>query len=346
MKFSKTITSIFCFVLISFWAERTYGQGLFGKKNVVNQYASVGFGGGTSHYFGELSPYSTFYYGLITNVRWNATINYTRYITPNFGLRFGFTWARISGDDFNYSKNDLAKFYNSYFRNLHFRNDIKEFTVQGIFNLIHQDGRGSKDRNNITPYLAVGVGFYGHNPQARAPASVDGATGAVTIGEWTSLKSYETAGQGLGNQYSAPYSLVQIVAPIGLGARFRINDKFDFTAEIGYRITPFDYLDDVGNDKYADPNDLLTDESRGFADRSREDIAARTGESRVSNYQWIYENVLGAASASGLKPSTNNPDTGFTKGDTRGSKRWDSYLLTQFSLHYIISNEIKCPVMR
>ena len=345
MKFSK-IKIIFCSIfLLHFATSKSIGQGLFSKKNAANQYSSIGFGIGTSHYYGDLSPYSTFYYGLLTNIRWNATINYTRFITPNFGLRFGFTWARIAGDDYNYAQNDLSKLYLSYFRNLHFRNDIKEFSVQGIFNLIPQDGKGARGRNNITPYAFLGIGFFGHNPQARTPAEVDPATGAVTLGAWTSLKSYQTAGQGLSNNYPTQYSLVQFAIPFGLGIRMKINENWDFSAEAGFRLTSTDYLDDVGFDKYPDPNDLLTPESIAFSNRSQEDIAARTGESRIALYQKIYTDVLGAATGGALKPSIST-DISFSKGDYRGTKHNDAYLLTQFSIHYIISNQIKCPVLK
>jgi hypothetical protein len=32
-------------------------SGIFSKKNKLKQYSTVGIGGGSSHYFGDLSPY-------------------------------------------------------------------------------------------------------------------------------------------------------------------------------------------------------------------------------------------------------------------------------------------------
>src|SRR6218665_1865055 len=92
------LKNLFCFSLVLLITQEGFAQnGMFSKKNKMNQYSSIGIGGGSSHYFGDLSPYSTFYYGLYTNVRWNATINYTRQLSPQFGARVSFTWARILG---------------------------------------------------------------------------------------------------------------------------------------------------------------------------------------------------------------------------------------------------------
>ncbi|MFM7855937.1 MAG: hypothetical protein ACKO96_29450, partial [Flammeovirgaceae bacterium] len=41
------------------------------------------------------------------------------------------------------------------------------------------------------------------------------------------------------------YSLLQFSIPFGVGARFRINEVFDIWADVGFRYTFTDYLDDV-----------------------------------------------------------------------------------------------------
>jgi len=42
-----------------------------------------------------------------------------------------------------------------------------------------------------------------------------------------------------------PYSLIQVAIPFGVGARFRINEVMDIWADLGFRYTFTDYLDDV-----------------------------------------------------------------------------------------------------
>jgi hypothetical protein len=322
-------------------------SGIFSKKNKLNQYSTIGIGGGSSHYFGDLSPYTYFYYGLITNVRWNATINYTRQLSPQIAARVAFTWARIAGDDYTFSQHNVDKFYQPFLRNLHFRNDIKEFTLTGLFNLLPQYSKGPQGRSRFMPYTFIGFGFYGHNPQARDVATVDPGTGAVSLGGWTNLKDKQTSGQGIDATFPKPYSLVQPVFPLGLGLKIKLNEKFDLGLEGGLRITPFDYLDDVGKTSYPDPATLSAVSPLGaiFANRAGEDISAFTGASRVADFANIATNKLSLATPG--TPSTNGTAVfGYSANSMRGSSKWDSYFTTQITLSYIISSQIKCPPIK
>lgn len=340
---------IFGLSLVLLTAYETQAQGgIFSKRNKATQYSTVGFGGGTSHYYGDLSPYSKFYIGTITTVRWNATANYTRQLTPNFGARVSFSWARIMGDDYSFwskTKNsDLS--YNQFLRNLHFRNDVKEFAFTGIFNLANTYNKGPQARARMMPYGFLGFGFYAHNPQARDEATIDPSTGAVVLGPWTTLKDKQTSGQGIDPAAPKSYSLIQPVFPVGLGIKFKINDKFDFSLEGGFRVTPFDYLDDVGDTMYPNPAALAPTLAglERFSNRAGEDYTARTGKNRINEFVDIATNQLGAIAT---KPSDNGEGLfGYAANSSRGSKRWDTYVLTQFTISYVIDNKIKCPVIK
>lgn len=342
-----TLGLLLSFSIVLLATQENFAQsGIFSKKNKINQYSTVGFGGGSSHYFGDLSPYSYFYYGLITNVRWNATINYTRQLSPQIAARVGFTWARIAGDDYTFSQHNLNKFYQPFLRNLHFRNDIKEFALTGLFNLLPQYSKGPQGRSSIMPYSFIGFGFYAHNPQARDVATVNPATGAVTLGGWTNLKDKQTSGQGINDSYPKAYSLLQPVFPIGLGVKIKINEKFDLGIEGGFRVTPFDYLDDVGKTNYPDPADLTAISPLGavFANRAGEDYTARTGISRVAEFANIATNNLGVAGSP--TPSTNGLQIFGYPNSARGTGKWDSYFTTQITLSYVITSQIKCPPIK
>ena len=342
-----TLGLLLSFSIVLLATQENFAQsGIFSKKNKINQYSTVGFGGGSSHYFGDLSPYSYFYYGLITNVRWNATINYTRQLSPQIAARVGFTWARIAGDDYTFSQHNLNKFYQPFLRNLHFRNDIKEFALTGLFNLLPQYSKGPQSRSSIMPYSFIGFGFYAHNPQARDVATVNPATGAVTLGGWTNLKDKQTSGQGINDSYPKAYSLLQPVFPIGLGVKIKINEKFDLGIEGGFRVTPFDYLDDVGKTNYPDPADLTAISPLGavFANRAGEDYTARTGISRVAEFANIATNNLGVAGSP--TPSANGLQIFGYPNSARGTGKWDSYFTTQITLSYVITSQIKCPPIK
>jgi hypothetical protein len=335
-------------VLMMIVSTHTFAQknGLFSKKNVLNQYATVGIGGGSSHYFGELAPYSRFYYGIYTNVRWNGSINYTRFLTANAAARVSYTYARLYGDDYTFASRNLEKMSANYIRNLSFRNDLQEFTLSGIFNILPQYGKGAKGRSNIMPYGAVGIGIYGHNPKARGVVGFDQNTGLPVKAGWESLKPLNTSGQGIPGSTIKTYSLVQPVMPIALGLRVKISSNFDFTAEAGLRLTPFDYLDDVGNTGYPPKTLMIANygpEAAAFSYRAGEDYAANSGDLRLVNF--IQAASQQGFNTAGIAPSTNAEDI-YPYSTLRGSKRIDSYILTQFTLSYVLSNNIKCPVIK
>jgi len=344
------LKGLLCFSFVLLITEENFAQGgIFSKKNKLNQYSYISIGGGSSHYFGDLSPYKTFYYALYTNVRWNGTINYTRQFSPQFAARASFTWARIVGDDFTYAQRNLDKYHTYFLRNLHFRNDIKEFALSGIFNLLPQTGKGQQGRRVVMPYATLGLGFYGHAPKARDEATID-VNGNVTKESWVSLKELQTSGQGIDAAAPKSYSLLQVVFPISLGLKVKLTEKLDLNIEGGLRITPFDYLDDVGRSDYPNPAVMtpVSPDGLRFSNRASEDIAARTGQSRVQIFQDIIARYGYTGASSPASPAADGEKyVGFAAGSHRGSGRWDSYLLTQFTLSYNIGGSgIKCPPIK
>ena len=128
-------------------------------------YSSVGFGAGTSTYFGDLAGYGRPLKALVTLPRWNAGLMFSRQFTPRLGARASFTWARITGDDYTYAKGDPVTYAPQFVRNLHFRNDLKEFALVGTYDFI-PGGRTPRDRPKLTPYAFLGVALVAHNPKA------------------------------------------------------------------------------------------------------------------------------------------------------------------------------------
>lgn len=285
-------------------------------------YAEVGFGAGTSTYYGALAGYRTVLKSTFTLPRWNLGLMYTRHFTPHLSARASFTYARITGDDYKYAKSDPVKYAAQYIRNLHFRNDLKEFALQGIYQFT-ADGRNSSNRAEFTPYIFGGLALLAHSPEARDVASADGGLSK----EWVKLQPLGTEGQGQPG-YAKPYSLVTMAIPVGFGVRYKLNDNFNLAAEIGFRYTLTNYLDDVGG-AYPAPN-VLTGQAAVFSDRSGELTAARKGGNRQAGINQII--------SSGQDPAPANRGAGGTFND--------SYLLTSFQIHYIIPGKIKCPPIK
>ncbi len=297
-------------------------------------YSSVSFGVGSSHYYGDLAGYRQFIKATYIMPRWNVGIGYTRQFTPKFAARATFTWARIAGDDYTFNKNNIVENLPQYVRNLHFRNDLKEFAITGVYNFI-PDGRTSEERAKFTPYLFGGIALVAHSPEARTPYDPN----TTEAQQWVKLQPLHTEGQGQPG-YDKPYSLVTAAIPVGLGVRYKLNENFNLAFEVGFRYTFTDYLDDVGGSYAA--KDALTGLAAQMADRRQEVYAARP-KSHPNRYQPLVD--LYQNGDPGQQAQISNELQGNVVRGADG-KLNDGYLLTSFQIHYIIPSKIKCPPIR
>jgi Domain of unknown function (DUF6089) len=302
-----------------------------------NSTVSLGFG--TSSYYGDLSPYGRIVQSTFNGIRWNANFNFTRQISPSLGVRFGLTWARISGDDS--FMDGVAGYEANFMRNLHFRNDIKELSIVAQYDLIRTE-KSYLRREKIIPYIFGGIAVFAHDPVARPDTSLysDG---------WTRLQPLNTEGQGLPG-YSTPYSLISVAFPIGFGVRYKINNSWDLGFEMGFRYSMTDYLDDAGGN-YADPTDLTSQSplSASMGNRTLEKIAANRGINRTNGVATYLQSQGLYDPASGLDPFTVITSVpGFSdRADQRGNPKYnDSYMLTTVKLIYHIPGKIRCPGIR
>lgn len=285
-------------------------------------YSEVGFGAGTSTYFGDLAGYSAPFRSLTTLPRWNVGLMYTRHFTPRLSVRASFTWARITGDDYTFTKSDPVGYAAQYVRNLQFRNDLKEFALIGMYDFI-PGGRTPRNRPKIAPYLLLGVALVAHNPVGLTGRNrPDGSAQ-----QWVALQPLGTEGQGQPG-YAKQYSLVTVSIPMGLGVRYALNESFNLAAEVRLTPTFSDYLDDVGGN-YPSPNDLSTPLAKEFSNRSQELLATRSGDNRQAGI----DKVIAAG---------GNP-VSVQRGGAGRIPVKDSYLLTSFQIHYIIPAKIRCP---
>jgi hypothetical protein len=193
------------------------------------------FGAGASYYYGDLTDgFSNVF------VRPGGNISYGYYFTPSLSLRLGLGISQIGAADSLSGRPGLKN------RNLHFRNNIIELSALMYYELIPDKKFGIYWRNkpHFSPYGFIGVALFSHNPKA------------LYQGDWVRLQPLGTEGQFIPNEgYGQPYSLLQVAFPIGGGVSYRFTSNMAVAADIGYRLTLTDYLDDVST-TYPDMEQL------------------------------------------------------------------------------------------
>jgi hypothetical protein len=295
-------------------------------------YSAIGFSINALNYYGDLAP---------TPKKVSTDISFTR---PGFGLsfmhRFGprytvlgtFMYGTLRGSDSeSANKDDLDNGVYRYKRNLSFKNNIKELSVTFVFDLFKNDGNYIA-RVKWTPYLFVGVAGFMHQPKGLAPATDLNGVALAEAGKWVNLRPLGTEGQyadpahplqeGDANFGIKPYKLLQVAIPFGIGARLRLTETLDLWADIGFRYTFTDYLDDVSRN-YVDLGVLKSPLAKA--------MSYRTGELGLATSNHTYPGRDGAPykvePGYGEEFSTNN----------RGSKNdKDIYMVTSIRLTHII----------
>lgn len=303
------------------------------KRGMFIPYSSAGLGVGTSNYYGDMAGFGTPFKSTFGMMRWSVAGNYTRHFTPRLAARASFTYARIAGDDFKMNEKDPTNL--RFPRNLSFRNDLKEFAVIGIFKLT-PDNRSYDRRPQFGTYLFAGLAAVAHNPKAKDAVS----------GEWLKLQALGTEGQGRPG-YVKPYSLIQLALPVGFGLRYKINDRFDIGAELGFRITFTDYLDDLAGN-YANPADFAGNpEAIRMANRSQETVAVRKGKDRTPGLSQYVQAIYGVSPNEDPFAVLVRDNYAFP-GSVRGNspKQKDSYLIGMININYIIPSQVKCPPLK
>ena len=94
---------------------------------------------------------------------------------------------------------------------------------------------------NFTPYVALGIGAFSYDPYAYLQ------------GTKYFLRPLGTEGQN-STQYPdrKPYGTIAACFPLSVGVKFGISEGTNVFAEVGYRFTTTDYLDDVSTTYVGD----------------------------------------------------------------------------------------------
>ena len=181
----------------------------------------VGVSVGLAHYFGDLNPNSA-----INRPKMAAGIFFRKQINNYIGIRLSGDFALVGYSDI-YSSNPVQAA-----RNLSFNSNIWELSLAGDFNFFefHPGFEGY----NFTPYVGLGIGVFSFDPYA------------YLAGEKYLLRTLGTEGQGSSAYPNLqPYNPLAISIPFTLGLKYALSPKTNFFAELTYRFTNTDYLDDV-----------------------------------------------------------------------------------------------------
>lgn len=300
----------------------------FGKNKIYN---AVGFSVSALNYYGDIAPQPQRLSTDISFTRPALGLSFTHRFGPRYSLQAQFQYGTLKGSDTesaDLGDQDNGKF--RYQRNLSFRNRIKELSLVAYFDLFENDATYIS-RVKWTPYAYVGIAGFLHNPQAQAPASgLNGEPLGVGAGEWIDLRPLGTEGQYATleptdvNSGIKPYSKLQAAIPFGIGARFRLNEVMDLWADLGFRYTFTDYLDDV-SENYVDLGVFDNNLARAMSYRSNELPPGELPplQSYVARNGQTYSTIPGYG--------REHPD------NVRGSKSdRDIYMVTTIRLTYIL----------
>ncbi|MFZ4544935.1 MAG: DUF6089 family protein [Saprospiraceae bacterium] len=223
---------------------------IFVQQFCQAQYLELGVGAGAGFFKGDLShtlPGSIKEgqpaFGLFVRSNPSDYISY----------KLMFNYASVSGRDKHAIEDDLLK------RDLSFRSSILELGLQLEYNIMGYQPYGLS--SPFSPYIFVGVAGFKFNPQTRYN------------NDWVDLRPLKTEGQA--------YKNLSVSVPLGFGVKYALNDHWNLGAELGFRPTLTDYLDDVSK-TYLSKSELLINGGQVAADLGNK-IDAPSGLKRGNN---------------------------------------------------------------
>jgi hypothetical protein len=231
-----------------------------GKKSWFpkdKRYNTLGITLNALNYYGDLAPRPGIFSTDISFTKPAVGISYSHRFGPRYSIMGSFMYGALKGaDSESADPGDISNGLYRYQRNLSFRNRIKELSLVASIDLFPNMATYIS-RVKWTPYAFAGVAGLLHNPQALAPAEDLNGNPLPEAGQWINLQSLGTEGQKSdllesdANYGIKSYKKLQVAIPFGIGARFRINEILDLSAELGFRYLFTDYIDDVSQN-YVD----------------------------------------------------------------------------------------------
>ncbi|NLF43882.1 MAG: hypothetical protein GX587_14410 [Bacteroidales bacterium] len=247
MKKHHYISVIITIFILTGLINETYGQGK-GQTSSINQkkrsnrvayrsyfyqkpYFELGFMAGPAFGLTDAAPSEpdaqpNFLEFRASDMRFTGGI-YGRYrINPFFGVRGELNYTMLAGDDAS-SPEPLVRE-----RGRSFTNNIFEFSAIGELYLPSRVKTYNQQINDFSfnYYFLGGVSIIYHNPIVSGP---------FVDGQQSYIDEYDRVQQTSEDAYSK----IQPLFPVGTGLYFNIKEQYTIGAELGIKLSLFDYLD-------------------------------------------------------------------------------------------------------
>lgn len=204
---------LFCFSLVVHAA--------MAQKQAFVHEGEIGLTAGAAHYFGDLNNQASF-----KRPKPALGLFFRKQFGNYIDVRLAVHYAQLGFAD----RHSTNAFQQS--RNLSFNTNLWEYSIQGDFNFF-RFMPGDPDFR-FTPYVTLGVGSMSFDPYAYLQ------------GQKYFLRGLGTEGQGsAAYPERLVYKNTALVFPLGMGIKYNINPSINFHAEVAFRFTATDYLDDV-----------------------------------------------------------------------------------------------------
>ncbi len=229
----------------------------------------------------------------VPSTRYSIGAYLTCYPQTWLGIRLMINHGELYGSDaLTNAKNGEALSRKN--RNLDFRSQLNEGLLMAEFMpTVFLEDEPGQFIGKIRPYFLLGIGVFHFNPQGSYTDSLGNTS-------WQDLRPLHTEGEGFAEYPGRKmYSLTQIAIPMGVGAKYYMNDRLTVSFEVLHRKTFTHYIDDVGS-TYIDPSLF---------------------------YKYLpYSQAVIADNIANKSPMRNDPDSPYQPGDKRGdSNRNNAY---------------------
>jgi hypothetical protein len=212
--------------------SKNYRFFVFSNHFKVNEAVSVYGAVGSSNYYGDLCDG-------IKCMQWR----------PNFGIGMIYRLSKhiSSKSELNYFRLASKDAWKD--RNLNFRSSNMEVYSSLMYDL-YKFNKNFKKRKLFSPYIFIGIGVVFYSPRGELN------------GKWYHLRPLQTEG--------IKYGVATPIIPFGIGVKIKHTRNWDFLAEIGYRMTFSDHLDDVSSYKFKKIGDFANPTAAAISNKTRQ----------------------------------------------------------------------------